>query len=129
MLDSFLNNLFESEKKKQGNENIKEEDFKKEMLPYAEKNIKWLFVRDKLVNVENIKLEDKAIESFIKKTISDNKQQKEEIEKYYSNEENKQNLASSLITEKLFECIKNYANIKVIEKSTDELRKNQDGKK
>ena len=129
MLDSFLNNLFESEKKKQGNENIKEEDFKKEMLPYAEKNIKWLFVRDKLVNVENIKLEDKAIESFIKKTISDNKQQKEEIEKHYSNEENKQNLASSLITEKLFECIKNYANIKVIEKSTDELRKNQDGKK
>ena len=129
MLDSFLNNLFESEKKKQGNENIKEEDFKKEMLPYAEKNIKWLFVRDKLINVENIKLEDKAIENFIKKTISDNKQQKEEIEKYYSNEENKQNLASSLITEKLFECIKNYANIKVIEKSTDELRKNQDGKK
>ena len=129
MLDSFLNNLFESEKKKQGNENIKEEDFKKEMLPYAEKNIKWLFVRDKLVNVENIKLEDKAIENFIKKTISDNKQQKEEIEKYYSNEENKQNLASSLITEKLFECVKNYASIKVIEKSTDELRKNQDGKK
>ena len=81
------------------------------------------------MNVENIKLEDKAIESFVKKTISDNKQQKEEIEKYYSNEENKQNLASSLITEKLFECVKNYANIKVIEKSTDELRKNQDGKK
>ena len=53
----------------------------------------------------------------------------EDIEKYYSNEENKQNLASSLITEKLFECIKNYANIKIIEKSTDELRKNQDGKK
>ena len=129
MLDSFLNNLFESEKKKQGNENIKEEDFKKEMLPYAEKNIKWLFVRDKLINVENIKLEDKAIENFIKKTISDNKGQKEEIEKYYSNEENKQNLASSLITEKLFECVKNYASIKVIEKSTNELRKNQDGKK
>jgi len=129
MRDSFLNNLFESERKKQGNENIKEEDFKKEMLPYAEKNIKWLFVRDKLVNVENIKLEDKAVENFIKKTISDNKQQKEDIEKYYSNEENKQNLASSLITEKLFECIKNYANIKIIEKSTDELRKNQDGKK
>ena len=28
--------LFESEKKKQEKENIKEEDFNKEMLPYAE---------------------------------------------------------------------------------------------
>ena len=99
------------------------------MLPYAEKNIKWLFVRDKLVNEEDIKLEDKAVEDFIKKTINDNKHQKEDIEKYYSDENNKQNLQSSLITEKLFECIENYANIKVIEKSTDELRKNQDGKK
>ena len=99
------------------------------MLPYADKNIKWLFVRDKLVNVENIKLEDKAVEDFIKKTISDNKDQKDDIEKYYSNDENKQNLASSLISEKLFECLKAYANIKINEKSTDELRKNKDGKK
>tara|TARA_B100001142_G_scaffold136336_2_gene137792 strand:+ start:2621 stop:3904 length:1284 start_codon:yes stop_codon:yes gene_type:complete len=129
MLDSFLKNLFESEKQKQGKENIKEEDFNKEMLPYAEKNIKWLFVRDKLVNVENIKLEDKAVEDFIKKTISDNKDQKDDIEKYYSNDENKQNLASSLISENLFECLKAYANIKINEKSTDELRKNKDGKK
>ena len=129
MLDSFLKNLFESEKKKQGKENIKEEDFNKEMSPYAEKNIKWLFIRDKLINEENIKLKDKAVENFIKKTIKDNKQQKEDIEKHYSNTDNIQNLQSSLMTEKLFDCIKNYANIKIIEKSTDELRKNKDGKK
>ena len=83
------------------------------MLPYAEKNIKWLFVRDKLVNVENIKLDDKAVEDFIKQTISDNKEQKDDIEKYYKNDENKQNLASNLISEKLFKCLKDYANIKI----------------
>tara|TARA_B100000427_G_C15179435_1_gene450894 strand:- start:27 stop:629 length:603 start_codon:yes stop_codon:yes gene_type:complete len=129
MIDSFLKNLLEAEQKKQGKEDIKEEDFNKEMLPYAEKNIKWLFVRDRLVNEENIQLEKNAIENFIKKTINDNKHQKDDIEKYYKDDSNRQNLASSLITEKLFDCIKGYANIKITEKSTDELRKNQDGKK
>ena len=129
MLDSFLKNLFESEKKKPNQDNIKEEDFNKEMLPSAEKNIKWLLVRDRLINEENIQLNDKAVETYIKDTINNNKMQEKDIKKYYEEEENRHNLKSNLTTEALFKCLEDYANIKVIEKSTDELRKNKDGKK
>ena len=129
MLTSFLKNLFEDEKKKSNNKDIQEEDFNKETKPYAEKNIKWLFVRDQLINEESIKLEDKAIDDFIKQAIASNKKQESEIKKYYEDNNNKQNLGSNLITEELFKKLKDYAVIKITEKSTDELRKEKDGKK
>ena len=44
MLNSFLNNLFESEKKKQGNENIKEEDFTKYTLKETLETLKRFIV-------------------------------------------------------------------------------------
>ena len=128
MLESFLKNLFENEKKNKNNSEIKEDDFNKQMMPYAEKNIKWLFARDKLINAEQIQIGDKAVEDFIKNAIKENKNQKDDIKKYYTDNNNKQNLKSNLITEQLFQCLKDYAVIKVVEKSTDELRKNKDGK-
>ena len=129
MLETFLKNTFEDEKKKQNNPNLNEEDFNKETKPYAEKNIKWLFVRDKLINEEKIEVQDKAVEDFIKDAISKNQNQKDEIKKYYDDLNNKQNLKSDLITQELFKILKEYAVIKVTEKSTDELRKEKDGKK
>ena len=128
MLETFLKNTFEDEKKKQNNPNLNEEDFNKETKPYAEKNIKWLFVRDKLINEEKIEVQDKAVEDFIKDAISKNQNQKDEIKKYYDDLNNKQNLKSDLITQELFKILKEYAVIKVTEKSTDELRKEKDGK-
>ena len=128
MLDTFLKNLFEDEKKKQNNPNLKEEDFDKETKPYAEKNIKWLFIRDKLINEEKIQIDDKAVDNFIKDTISKNQNQKDDIKKHYEDPNNKQNLKSDLLTQELFKILKDYATIKVTEKSTDELRKGKDGK-
>ena len=129
MLETFLKNTFEDEKKKQNNSNLNQEDFNKETKPYAEKNIKWLFVRDKLINEEKIEVQDKIVDDFIKDAINKNPDQKDEIKKYYNESNNKQNLKADLITQELFKILKEYAVIKVTEKSTDELRKEKDGKK
>ena len=129
MLNTFLKNAFEDEKKKQNNPELKEEDFNKETKPFAEKNIKWLFVRDKLINEEKITVEDSVVDNYIKDAISNNQNQKDEIKKYYDDPNNKQNLKSDLITQDLFKVLKDYSKIKVTEKSTDELRKDKDGKK
>ena len=77
MLDTFLKNLFEDEKKKQNNTNLQEEDFNKKTKPYAEKNLKWLLIRDKLIREEKIEVNDKKVDDFIKNTIKDNQTQKD----------------------------------------------------
>ena len=130
MVDSFLENLFENEKNNPKNQNqpIDEKDFKDKMAPYAEKNVKWILIRNQLIEAENISVSDKDIEKFIKDTIKANKTQENEIKEFYDNNDNKNNLKSNLSTNRLFECLSNYANIKITEKSTDELRENKNEK-
>ena len=128
MLDSFLKNLFESEQKKDSNKKINEEQFNKEMKPYAEKNVKWLFIRGQLINDEKIELKDSKASDYIKDLMSKNKEQSDEIKKYYNNNENKDNLKSNLLTKKLFDALKNYATINAIKKSTNDLREKADEK-
>ena len=98
---------------------------KKKMTPYAEKNVKWLLIRNQLIERESILVSDKDINKFIKDAIKGNKDQANEIKEFYDNSENKNNLKSNLMTNRLFECLADYAKIKITEKSTDELRENK----
>ena len=123
MLSSFLKNLFENEQKKDPNKKINEDDFNKEMKPYAEKNVKWLFIRGQLIHDKKIELKDSSIDLHVKDLMSKNKDQSDEIKKYYSNNENRDNLKSNLLTEKLFDSLKDSAIIKTVKKSTNDLRK------
>ena len=130
MVGSFLENLFENEKQnpKNKNQTIDEKDFKEKMAPYAEKNVKWLLIRNELIDQESITVSDKDISKFIKDAIKANKDQANEIKEFYDNSENKNNLKSNLMTNRLFECLADYAKIKITEKSTDELRENKNEK-
>ena len=128
MTESFLENLFENEKKNPKNKDINEKDFKEKMYPYAEKNVKWLFIRNKLIDVEKIIVKDSDVEKFIKDAIKNSKSQESEIKEFYSNDENRSNLKSNLSTNNLFSKLSDYATIKIAEKSTDELRENKNEK-
>ena len=128
MKETFLNNLLEEEKKKNKNKEIDEKEFKEKMISYAERNIKWLFIRNKLIDSEKITLEENETDKTISDTIKSNKEQSKEIKKYYSDENNKNNLRTNLITDKLFKVLSDYAVIKINEKSTDELREKQNEK-
>ena len=103
--ESFLKNLLEDEKKKNTTKEINEQNFKEKMTPYAERNIKWLFIRNKLIDNESIILKEDKLDKVISDTIKNNKKQSNDIKKYYSNEDNKNNLRSNLITEKLFKVL------------------------
>ena len=130
MVGNFLENLLENEKQnpKNKNQTIDEKDFKEKMAPYAEKNVKWLLIRNELIDKESITVLDKDISKFIKDAIKANKDQANEIKEFYDNSENKNNLKSNLMTNRLFECLADYAKIKITEKSTDELRENKNEK-
>ena len=69
MLSSFLKNLFENEQKKDPNKKINEVDFNKEMKPYAEKNVKWLFIRGQLIHDKKLELKNSSIGSRFEKKL------------------------------------------------------------
>ena len=56
---------------------------------------------------------------------SRNKGSKNKLTAFYKQSKNKQQLFNEMLNEKLFEKLSEYAKVKVVEESTNELRKKQ----
>ena len=61
----------------------------------------------------------------IEEIVSQNKGIEKKITTYYKQSKNKQQLFNEMLNEKLFEKLSEYAKVKVVEQSTNELRKKQ----
>ena len=57
--------------------------------------------------------------------ISQNEGSENKITAFYKQSENKQQLFNEMLNDKLFEKLSEYAKVKVVEESTNELRKKQ----
>ena len=55
--------------------------------------------------------------------ISDNKEDEKKLKSFYRQSENRQRVNDEMLNDKIFGIISSFAKIKVIEKSTKELRK------
>ena len=77
---------------------------------------------------ENIDITNAEMDGKIEEMISSNNENEKQIKSYYKKTDNKQRLFDEMLNNKLFEKLTNYANIKVVEQSTNELRKQQAGK-
>ena len=53
------------------------------------------------------------------------KENKKQIESFYMQTDNKQHLFDEMLNDKLFQKLTGYSSIKVVEQSTNELRKQQ----
>ena len=123
MIDRYLDHVKEDLKQKK--QEISEDELKENYNVVAESNIKWYLLKGLLVDNEKINISNNELESKIKMFIGENKNSKKQIEDFYSQDENKQRLFDDMLNEKLFDKLKQDAKIKVVEKSTKELRKKQ----
>ena len=87
-----------------------------------------LLIKDKIIEAENIDISDEELHSKIKKAISQNQENKKQIRTFYGQSENKQKLYSEMLNDRLFERLSKFAKVKVVEESTNELRKKQAAK-
>lgn len=115
MVENYLEKLFEDEKKQ--NPKIKDEDldeFKKTMKDQAIKIIKWVLVKNRIIENEKIEITEENVKSEVDKillNIKDEKQ-KEMYKQYYNSKEFKENLKSQLLEEKLMDHIKEFVKYK-----------------
>ena len=88
-------------------------------------NIKWYLLKGKLIENEKLDVTESELKEKINGFINENQDNEKQINEYYNKDENRQRLFDEFLNDKLFEKLKESAKIKVVEQSTEELRKKQ----
>ena len=103
-------------KKKYGNtkklENISDEQFAEDLRPLAEKDIRWEMIKNKIIEKEDIKVEDYDIEPIVEAEAERLKSDKEAIKK--SLLENT-NFTSRILSKKAMDLIMDFAEIEEVD--------------
>ena len=107
---------------------FKEDELKENYQSQAEWNIKWYLLKGQLIANESIDITNAEMDGKIEEMISSNNENEKQIKSYYRKTDNKQRLFDELLNNKLFNKLTEYANIKIVEQSTNELRKQQTDK-
>jgi len=128
MVEDYLEKLFEDEK--QRNPQIKDSEkakYKTDMKNDAINIIKWVLVKNKIIENEKLDTTDEEVAKEIEKILSEIKdeKQKEMYGQYYNSKEFKSNLKNQLTEKKLMTHLKEFTKYK--KKSID--KKNTSGSK
>ena len=105
---------------------FEEDKVNEEYKEQAEWNIKWYLIKGRLLKEENLNVSKEEVDKKITGIISSNKGNEEQITSYFSQPDNKQRVFDDMLNEKLFNKLIEFSKIKVIEKSSNQLRKQTD---
>ena len=124
MFENYLENVI-SEIQRDGIrfEEIDREAVRDEHRASINWNIKWFLLRARLLKEEEISVDDDAVKQRIEELAAVNGQESQRVRDFYRRPENRRNLKEELITGRLMARLKEYAKIKVVHKSSKELRK------
>ena len=123
MVTLYLDKIKEDLKNQ--NQVLNKEEMDRNYKTNAEWNIKWYLIKDKIIEEESIDVSDSEVKNKIDQMISENIDNKQNIVAYFKDDNNYKNLFNEMLNDKLFEYLSYYAKVKVIEESTNELRKKQ----
>ena len=121
MVDNYRSYLVEDYKSKNG-DSFDETKMAPQLDEISNKNIKWLLIRECLVEKEEIKLEKNEVENKIKEMIKESPQYKKDIKKFYTEEQNKNKLTEDILNNKFFSKMDSFFINKTKEVSTDKIK-------
>ena len=107
------------------NQPFDEKQMKENYQSHSEWNIKWYLIKDQIIENEALDISDEELDGKIQDTISKNQKNETQIKSFYKQSKNKQQLFSKMLIDKLFARLSEFAKVKVMEESTNELRKKQ----
>ena len=107
------------------NQPFDEKQMKENYQSHSEWNIKWYLIKDQIIENEALDISDEELDGEIQDTISKNQKNETQIKSFYKQSKNKQQLFSKMLIDKLFARLSEFAKVKVVEESTNELRKKQ----
>ena len=123
MVSLYLDQIKDDLEKK--NQPFDEKQMKENYQSHSEWNIKWYLIKDQIIENEALDISDEELDGKIQDTISKNQKNETQIKSFYKQSKNKQQLFSKMLIDKLFARLSEFAKVKVVEESTNELRKKQ----
>ena len=126
MIQNYLDHIIENNKAQQPNlTKDQEEEMRNSGLEGAIFNVKWYLIKEKIINDEKISVSKEDIDNKTKDLIKREPQNEKSIKDFLKNPENQQRFFDDMLSEKLFDFIKDYVNVKVNKKKSDDLRKSK----
>ena len=122
MVDNYKSYLIEDYKSKNP-DSFDEKKMEDEFNQTANKNIKWLLIREFLMNKEKVSLESKEVEDKIQEMIQQSPEYKKDIIKFYNDDSNKNKFKEDMLNNKFFSKLENYFINKRKEVPTDKIKK------
>jgi trigger factor len=124
MIDTYIDNLIE-DLHRQGypEESIEREQVVAEHQATVIWNIKWYLLRRRLIEEEEIEIDDEALDARIAEMAEAEGAQAQQIRNYYKRPENRRALREDLVSDGLMARLQSYAKLKEIHKPSKELRK------
>ncbi len=127
MRKNYIDNVIEELKQKnQDNKPINREEIEKSYKEIADWNISWYLIKSKLVEQNSIKVSNDDINKKIELASKNSSLQMNQVKEFYSKPENRHKIEDDLFNEKLFNHLKEFANIKETSKTTDQIKKERE---
>jgi len=122
MLVSYLENIVNEVKSSPQGENLEESQIREQYKIFAENNLKWFLLRKAIIRDFKLEIKEDVVNSFIADSIEKNKEQKDEIERFYKKESNKNKLSDDLLDEKILDLLKENTKVTHKDVETSELQ-------
>ncbi|PID27133.1 MAG: trigger factor [Candidatus Cloacimonadota bacterium] len=118
LLDNYVSNMIQNAKNQFGDMNIEDDVLKTVYQEGAVNTIRWQYVREAIIEAENLKVEKEDIDNHFKQMSEDTKIDIKKIKKYYAPRDKKNMLIQDLLETKLNDVLKNNNTIIMVDKLT-----------
>ena len=126
MIQNYLDHMIENNKAQQPNLTAEQEkQMRADELNNAIFNIKWYLIKEKIINNQKININKEDLDNRKNELIKQDPANEKNIEKFLKIPENQQRFFDDMLSEKLFIHLREFSIVKVDEKKSDELRKEQ----
>ncbi len=124
MIQNYLDHVIENNKAQQpGMTEEKEKEMRDSGLEGAIFNVKWYLIKEQIINSEKISVSKEDLEQRTNELIKKEPQNEKGIKEFLQSPENQQRFFDDILSEKLFQFLSEFAQIKVDKKKSNELRK------
>ena len=118
MLENYLNAVVKDFKdKNKKNDKINDKEIRDYYKTSAIRTIKWILIREKLIEQEKFSVNDEEIEAKIKELESGEEQSQQYAKEIREDEERKKDLSNQIIEDKVYEFLAKKAKVKKVKKA------------
>jgi trigger factor len=125
MIEDFLSAFVKNMKNGQ-QENVDEKELQERYRADAVWNLKWIHIRDKISEIEEIKIEDSDVDNHIKNLVENAGDEAIKVRKFYRDKKNRERITRELFDQKVVDFITENSKIKEKTVNYEKLKKAQE---